>query len=296
MIMSKIIIRNLRPEDKDLIKDLDPFGRSELLSLPVGFGLCALSKEGDALFLAGVVIGTVSKKSIYIEWMAVDPDRQFGQIGEELLAAVFNLAVSMDMKNVHAMIHEDYLRKGFSSGGDSFFMDHLFEREDEVGDDIFVDLKTLSKNSYLKKPVDLAGFIALSDMKRQDREACILKLSKKKGTVCAADIMSIKSFIDYDLSLVYMEKNDIAAALLVYIAGDVLVPVYFFCQGDFLLRPLICGSFENAVAKYGKTKKVSITRRHNRSTEIVKKVLGDWGTMRMLTAFVADYKEILKDG
>ncbi len=295
MIMSKIKIRSLGPKDEYLIKDLDPFGRIELLSLPVGFGLCALSEEDDELFMAGIVIGTIFQNDIYIEWMAVDPDRQFNQVGEGLLMEVFGLGIAKKIKYVHAMIHEDYLRKNFSAGGESFFRDHLFERETLVGDDIFVDIKTLLKNSFLSKKPDALGFVALADIPQKDRNDLLLRLNKKNEAMCAVDIMSLSRYIDYDLSVICMGDKDIMAAFLVYKSGAVLVPVYLYCLGDFLLRPIICSSFLNALAKYGKAQKIGIFQHFEGSSAVVKNVLGDWGTMRMLTASVMDYKEILKE-
>ena len=94
----------LKKEDADYFKDYDPFDRLPILEVPAGFALIGMNEDKDKIERVAILIGTVSKERITVDWMAVDPKFQGQGVGEELLLKVFSIADKNDIEDICAVM------------------------------------------------------------------------------------------------------------------------------------------------------------------------------------------------
>ena len=287
MIDQRIV--RLRTEDMAFFKELDPFEMAIVMETPGGFALGVLTDENGNTEPSALLLGTVEKERISIDWMAVTAERRSKGIGEGLLRTVFEMAYTAGIDTVSVLIGEEYQNEYFSSGADSFFQERLFTPEGFVHGNAFFSLKELGKYDLFRQ--DVGKFPKTSSLssfergKMNDILGRIWKLWDNDDLVLRH---YLRDCLDPFSSFVLMDRDEVCGALLVKNIGDITLPFFFFAESDNEGTALALGAFGAASAKYGKDREVFLICGNDAFQELYRQIFPEEGKTRVLSAKTAE--------
>ena len=286
----------LEKEDAIFFKELDPFDKLSLLSMPYGFSIGVLEDDNDALKTIGLLVGCVSEEVISVEWLVVAPEYRYKGIGEELLLTVFQMADAGDIPELAAPLLPEYEKEVFSHNAKSFFMERLFDKNITIGADAFYQLLELTETDLMKKDKGANASISrFSQMTGAQVRDCIDKLCMIDTATYSYTPDGLLSKLDADLCFVALNGSKPEGAILVAMVENAISPVYYYAKSSELGDELMRLSIKAATEKYGKSFDVMITMRQPEAVIHVEKVLGPQEKCDYLMASVQEFRDMEKE-
>lgn len=309
-------VMRLSKMDRELFAEMDPLSMMELLDLPDAFGLAAAleDEETGEDVPAGLAILRRREDSILIAWLCVGMAYRRQGIGEELLAAVFDLAVQWKLPHVCAYLNAGYGRELVCANEEGYLKDRLLEGEAEIGGEWRTTLRALKKSTLFaqarldadKGGRDVGRAVPLLALSATERSEALLQLSKKKHTDAAYSITEYAGVLDEEVSCLLYDGGKLAGGLLVQrIERDspqltsgkfmvytepVLYPVAMSIDSTRGLRTLLYGVLRAACEKYDPETEVYVVCEKGRYAPLMEHLLpGMRIGARLFTADVDDY-------
>ena len=279
----------LTKQDAVYFKELDPFEKLELLSMPYGFALGVVEDNDEDLIPTGLLIGTASEEMITIEWMVIEPTHQYQGLGEELLDTVFRMAVAGNIPTVAATLLPEYEKEVFAKGAKSYFEERLFTKTQETGADAFYQVIDFLETDLCEKGKANPAIRSLSEMTKAETKECLDKLSANEVALYTFPLDGFTNVLDKDLCFVAANGNSIDGAIMIEDTGDCLIPVYFYSKNEELTDDLIAKAINAAAEKHGKSYSVFFMMKQPETVPLAKKLFGPQEKGELALASVKDY-------
>ncbi len=282
-------IVRLRTEDMIFFRELDPFEMAIVMETPGGFALGVLTDDNGNTEPSALLLGTVEKEKIFIDWMAVTAERRGTGIGEGLLRIVFEMAYTAGIDTVSVLIGEEYQNEYFSSGADSFFRERLFTPEGFVHGNAFFNLKELGKYDLFRQDVSkFPKASALSSFERGKMNDILGEIWKLWDNADLVLLRYLSENLDPFCSFVLMDRDDVCGAILVKNIGNITLPFFFFTESDNEGTALVLGAFRAASEKYGTNREVFLIRENDGFQELYWQIFPEGGKTKVLSAKTAE--------
>ena len=277
-------------EDAEYFSFLDPFEKLNLLSMPYGFAIGALSDTGESLAPVGLLVGTVTEDMITIEWIVVEPEHQYQGIGEEMLVNIFKMGESAHIETIAAVIQPDYEKEDFTKGAKDYFAERLFEVSDPIGGDICYKMIDLTESEFMSKEYTTdAEILPFTKMTGPQKIECLERLGMMDNGIRTFDPTGFGGRLDEELCFVSTKGKAVEGALLVYRSEKEISPVYYYAKTEALGDAIISAVIKAAAGKYGKGQDVLFTMRQPETKELVEKLMGEQEAGELLKASVAAF-------
>ena len=280
-------------DEAEYFSFLDPFEKLNLLSMPYGFAIGALSDTGESLSPVGLLVGTVTEEMITIEWIVVEPEHQYQGIGEEMLVNIFKMGESAQIGTIGAAILPEYEKENFTKGSKSYFEERLFDIEEPIGGDACYKLIDLTESEFMSKTYTTdAEILPFTKMTGPQKRECLERLGMMDNGIRTFDPAGFEGRLDEDLCFVSIKGKAVEGALLVYRSEKEISPVYYYAKTEELGNAIISGAIKTAAGKYGKGQDVLFTMRQPETRELVEKLLGPQEEGELLKASVAAFSNM----
>ena len=307
-------ITRLTKEQKEFFLGTDPLMMLDRLEFPDSFALVATMQDETTKedIPAGLMICSFCENSLIIEWLCIAAKYRMQGIGEQMLLAVFDMAVQGNLPCVCAYFNHEYGRELICSGEEAYFKERLFRKEQALPGEWFTDLRTLSSNPFFNgKTAGLPQPVPLRKLTGPAVRNGIASLSKIKGTAMMYPASGHSELFDPDLSFLLFSDDKVCGGILVQcvsrdlpearqgvlvrMTANVLYPV-LFCAGSLPdAQALLYASLQAANAKYDPDTDVHIIMGHDTYTKLVTAILPKNHTpSNLLMADVADYIKLKK--
>ncbi|MCR5032202.1 MAG: hypothetical protein K6A92_05010 [Lachnospiraceae bacterium] len=292
----KYTYTRLSREETEFFEELDPFEKRELLSLPNTFALGVMEKTEGAIRPVGLLLASISEKSVFIEWMLIFPTDQYKGIGEKLLHMVYQTAILAAADQVGALILPEFRKAPFCKACKSFFEERLFTESLSLGADGTYQLADFLETGYGDLSPDEAKRVKAFSLLRSGEKAAIRKKMKSmKKALYTYPAESFESLLDEDLCMVIEEGGELKALFLVIRWKKMLTPVCYFAKEEEDGECVMAAALTAAVSKYGKKQDVFLMMRQEGSKALAEKLLGKVPGAELLLASAKEYKEAMTD-
>lgn len=296
-------------EQKDFFLDMDPFLMMDRLEFPNTFALIATKQEGGDDIPAGLMICSLHRHSLCVDWLCVSGNYRMQGVGELLLSQAFSMAASAQLETVCAYVNDEYGRELICGNQENYFKERLFEQEKELYGEWMTDLRTLARQEFFQRkpsPVQILPLRRLSTSLLRDD---LLALQKMKETVSLYEITGLPENVDADVSCFLTDGEQVRGGLLVQcirrtvfdghtertiaISEPVLYPVLFCATSMQDASTLLLSAMQAALAKYPGDTEVRIMLSTGLYQSFCNRILpkDQQFTNRLLLAKVSDYEK-----
>lgn len=304
-------ISRMTREQKDFFLDMDPLMMMDRLDLPNTFALIATQQNkviGEDI-PAGLMICSLKRRMLVIEWLCVAAAFRMQGIGEQLLVSAFDMASEGKLENIYAYINDEYGRDLICAGQENYFRERLFEREQILPGEWLTDLRTLALQPFFRRnpaaSLQAVSFRKLSTTMIRDGVA---KLAKMKESAMLYAINGRMDLFDADLSFFLMDGEKICGGLLVqcvkrslpdvhaevpvYLTENVLYPVLFCAGSEAEASTLLLSSIKAATEKYALDTDVHVILKNSIYEKLCTYILPEKRiNSKLLIADVSEYKK-----
>ncbi len=222
-----MIILKVREEEKKYFEDFDPYGLLNRLELPYYFALAAVSDDSDGnSHPIGLLVASVKKERVIIEWIYVSFRHRKQGIGRELLNYVIDK--SKGCVSAHLLFH------------DTMFMtpdnvDLFLEKCGFTGDKMLcgewnVGIKEIISSPIILKYSNKVKARTLKSLDTPTRNYAVAKLYGEEGDESPFEIREVGKRYDPDISTVVIENDKYPGMLLASKIGNVVYPFFFFAH------------------------------------------------------------------
>ena len=294
----EVTIYNVRQQDVDVFKELDPIDRLILLDLPGGFALAAFTPGEDGIEVpSGLLVGIMDEQYMCISWIAVMPDVQGLGIGEKLILAAYDMADSVDIPRIDVLVSSEYDVQKISDVYMDFFRDRLFEKESPLPPEFIGLLGELQRLEFFKQDIKkLPKPTRLSSLSQDRINDCLAQLMEMKQAHKLCPIMDDRANIDTDISFVFVDGKEVFGALIVQKLEGCLIPICFYGESDRESAALAICSTMVAEKKYGKSIGVQIITRSDALSKFFNKLYSDKKAFgKVLTANLQEYRSLKQE-
>lgn len=302
-------ISRLTKEQREYFQSMDPLMMMERLEFPGSFALAAIAEDEKSKkdIPAGLMICTIQKKDIRIDWMFVAAEYRTQGVGEALLLQVLDAAIAGGFTTVSAYFNEEYGRELICNGEEKFFRERMFYEERALPGEWVTDVKTLaSQNISHKKPEEVPYIQSLQRVPVEVVKKGILSLAESEENDGLYDIVRARELFDRELSFLVLEKDRAVGGILVqHISTDyfdiqegnivkktkeTLYPVFWYGRNEQEERELLNAFVQAAKKKYSPDTDVHIVLTRNNQAEIMEELLpGQKINNKLLIADVQDF-------
>lgn len=302
-------ISRLTKEQREYVQSMDPLMIMERLEFPGSFALVAIAEDekNKKDIPAGLMICTIQKKNIRIDWMFVAAEYRTQGVGEALLLQVLDAAIAGGFTTISAYFNEEYGRDLICSGEEKFFRERMFDEEHAMPGEWVTDVKSLAiQNISHKQPDEVPYIRSLQRVPVEVVKKGILSLAESEENDGLYDIVRARELFDRELSFLVLEKDRAVGGILVqHISTDyfdiqegnivkktkeTLYPVFWYGRNEQEERELLNAFVQAAKKKYSPDTDVHIVLTRNNQAEIMEELLpGQKINNKLLIADVQDF-------
>lgn len=277
-------ISYLTREQRDFFVDMDPLQMMDWLEFPNTFALIATDRmepAGEDVPM-GLMICSVFKQFLIIDWLCVNADHRMQGVGEQLLLKAFEMAKNAGYGSIKAYINEEYGRELVCDRQKQYFKERLFEQEQKLFGEWLTDLRTLLLHPFFHR-IGTASTRAVP-FRRQSvtmiREG-IAALANMRESAMLYDVNYMGDCYDPDLSCFLMDGEHVCAGLIVQCVGHddlhgstaTLYPTLFCAGSEQEVRTLLFTAMQAACEKYDLRTDVRIVLTSGRYERLCKYIL-----------------------
>lgn len=225
-------IVRLTKEQREFFLGMDPFFMMERLEFPGSFALAALETDETTHtdLPAGFLICSLGRERLVIEWLYVAPVHRMKGVGEQLLLAAFDAAVSGSLKTVCASMNRMNQRELVCPEQELYFQQRLFLTRQELPGEWVTDIRTIASNPYFNRKMETNDQICyLRYLSGAKRSEYVTALAASVPVLYLVDKKS--ALLDADLSLFLFQDEKLCGGFL---AQCVNTPIYEVTKGVIL--------------------------------------------------------------
>ncbi len=302
-------ISRLTKEQREYFQSMDPLMMMERLEFPGSFALAAIAEDekNKKDIPAGLMICTIQRKNIRIDWMFVAAKYRTQGVGEALLLQVLDAAIAGEFTTISAYFNEEYGRDLICSGEEKFFRERMFDEEHALHGECVTDVKSLAIQNISHKQLEEVPYIrSLQRVPVEVVKKGILSLAESEENDGLYDIVRARELFDRELSFLVLEKDravggifvqhistdyfDIQEGNIVKKTKETLYPVFWYGRNEQEERELLNAFVQAAKKKYSPDTDVHIVLTRNNQAEIMEELLpGQKINNKLLIADVQDF-------
>lgn len=271
-------ILRLRPEEKEYFEWLDPFGMLNRLSLPHYFALVAVTeKEKRQADPAGLLIASLKKDRIIIEWICVDPEQRYQGIGTALTEKVLSLAASQDMPEVAVRFHDEDEMEQLNEDALFFFAEYFHREEPLPGEWCKESGKLLKEEFFTEDTGRYPKAKKLSETRSKDLREAIGELWADKEAHRLSDAPGGEELYDPELSAVLTDEGKICGMFLLQRVGDTVYPVFLYAESDQEAKALFLSAGKAAEETLSPDTEVRLIAEDRKCAKFAKEIFKEEG-------------------
>ena len=284
-----MMIRGVSAGETDSLEVLDPYERLYMTQLPGYYCMAAFEDDDDGESIpAGAILFGVLKKSITIEWLYVEQEFRYRNIGERLLNIAYDMAITKKTGELYAYISDSKKMQRRLPGRKSYFSDRYFERSIDVPGEWHTELL-----DFLSVQKGIGADQALADSVIPFSELTTAQVRTIiEATADRRDAEHLCDFSPADIDMgcsVSLGTADDGAAVFMDAGGDIIL-VGFYAKNIAVAEAL----FSKAAFFLAKSKKpdvmLHIIMRNKNNKAVLDRISdGGYAPGRLLMADVAMY-------